>query len=125
MKHLMKRLMLAFAVLSLIGGPVLADHCARRVRVRRLAFVQPFYQVGSALREEAIAQRAAERALEAFTQRLKTGLAETASTPNVATNTQVGAVFRKDCLRCHSGPGAERGLDLSDPAALSETPATQ
>ncbi len=127
----MKRsLIAAFCVSVILAAPSIADHCQRqRIVLRshghshsyRQAFVvQPIYQVGSGLREEAIAQRAAELALQSLVQQLQTqqGI-DNANLPAAQPN-RAQAILNQNCVRCHSGANAKAGLDLANAQALTE-----
>jgi mono/diheme cytochrome c family protein len=130
----MKRSLLAALAASLIlAAPGSADQCQRqRVVVRSSGYahtsyqtayvVQPLYQVGSALREEAIAQRAAELALQSLLKQLQEQVpANQAMNPVVpATPNRAQSIFNQHCVRCHAGANAKAGLDLSNGAALTE-----
>lgn len=127
----MKRSLLSALCASLLlAAPSIADHCQRqRVVIQsngyghsyRQAFVvQPLYQVGSALREEAIAQRAAELALQSLIQQLQEqqGVEQPGVTPSQPSRAQ--AILNQNCVRCHAGANAKAGLDLSNGQALTE-----
>lgn len=84
-----------------------------------------YYQVGAAVREEAIAERAAARALELFTAALakQGGLPGVGAPPDSARdtlNTKVQGIFAAHCIRCHAGAEPKGGLDLTNFAAIDD-----
>lgn len=136
---MLRQWIITASVACLVAQPAYAD-CRRQrvciphkqaVVVHQKAFVAPvvayptYYQVGSAVREEAIAKRAAELALEAFTKALQEqgGLPGVGAPPDTARDTlaaKVQAVLTNRCARCHSGADPKGGLDLTDLSKLDD-----
>lgn len=138
----MKALLIVISLAGLLVTPVIAGHCRRSrivvqnrhaqvatvhsayVPVQQIYAVQPIYQIGSALREEAVAQRAAELALKSLVQQLQANpmaqqqLGQPCPPEDGAPPTNGDAraqqLFNQHCLRCHSGAAPRAGLDLSD-----------
>lgn len=129
------------AVSCLLVSPVDAGHCVRRQRVvlvQQHAYVAPvvaaqvaypvaYYQVGSAIREEAVAERAAILALEKFAAALQqqqggngggVGLPPDSGGANEMDAVAQGIVSAS-CVRCHSGPEPKGNLNLTDVTKLS------
>jgi hypothetical protein len=106
---------------------------------QRVVRIYPLYQVASALREEAVATKAAQKALEAFlkelntsqdqgTQKATSGCNCGSSKPeNASTVAQPGEdssvhpIFAR-CVSCHR-PGHASGLDLTAPVMDKNTAA--
>ncbi len=143
----MKTLIVSLTLFANLTGPVLAGRCVRRRVVTRrhvrvavvepLFVAQPIFQVGSALREEAIAQRAAELALAAFAQQLQAQILSGGGRGAVVDSSldapagggagqtavelqQVQRVLTSSCVRCHAGANPRGGLSLTDAASLTE-----
>lgn len=106
--------------------------------VKHHAYVAPvyaqavtYYQVGSAIREEAIAERAALLALEKFAAALARQpqepeqpgdvgpVAPSPVKPGFVSDAEIQGIVSADCLRCHQGESAGGGYDLSDVSRLS------
>lgn len=82
-------------------------------------FDSRWYQVGAALREEAIAKRTAELAIQRFAQQLIQGVKQNATTKPASA---VQTVVNNSCVRCHNGSRqdiAEAARDFTNFAALS------
>ena len=113
------------AGMILVGTTPLPGHggCFGRQRFKAVVVhhAQPlvYYQVGAALREEAIAKRAAELAIQQFAQQLIQGVRQNATTKPASA---VQAVVNKSCVRCHNGSRqdiAEAARDFTNFATLS------
>lgn len=133
----MKHLTILAVIVSTICSHAQADCRRARVCVQKVAvvhhqkqFIAPVYpvsygyQVGAAIREEAIAERAARLALEKFAAALaeQQGLPGVGAPPDEKASklAEVQAVFTSRCARCHSGAEPKGGLDLTDITKLSD-----
>jgi mono/diheme cytochrome c family protein len=115
---------MALAMLLAIEGGVEAGECRVVVRShaahRAHGVYAPFalFQVGSALREEPIAERAAEIALARFLARIEAADGDGALQPSTL-KPGPSTLVRRSCVSCHGGAAPKAGLDLSNLAALS------
>jgi hypothetical protein len=91
-----------------------SGHAVQRAEIERLVF----FQVGSALREEAVAQRAAEIALARFLALLQPRASDGLRPSAVGEEGSTSAV-RRSCVSCHGGAAPEAGLDLANLEKLS------
>lgn len=119
---------------------VAAVHHGHHVAAFNAHHYPVYYNVGSALREQAIAEKAVEIALEKIAAKLAGGYAgqqqaggncNTCNTGGSvgnsnpppqpgASDAQAQAIFNASCVRCHTGAAAKGGVDLTNVAGLSE-----
>ncbi len=114
---------LAVLIVSCVVLPLLAEAgCFGRQnffrRGRQVFFIQQpqqYVQVGSGLREQAIATKAAQEALRLFMQQLTQAAANGGTFQGLTQSSDAGArsIFAANCNRCHSGATPEKGLDLT------------
>ena len=93
-------------------APVVKQVVAHHAVAQVVAYPQVFYQAGAAIEAEAIAERAAVRALAKFQaiqqQRYQPQQANHIPEPRQ----MVGNIVAEKCGKCHSGPAPKKGLTL-------------
>lgn len=125
--------LLCLAVL-LVPTFAIGNDCrvVQRQRVVRYTYpvVYPYtYSVGAAIQEQAVAERIAQRVEQLLAEREELGRRRRRDQPQEPPVTEpqepaepdspVQALFDARCLKCHQGPEAEAGLDLSDARMLT------
>lgn len=142
----MKPIFLSLVAVCCVAAPAHGGHCVGNFRsyggyAVKAVFVQPYALVGSAIREEAIAERAAKLAVESYKAELRNefkalksdlfkfrgegrivfegeGGSEGGEQPaGNAGDTDypqgTGVALANNCIQCHGATKKEKGLDLT------------